>query len=96
MKTSELLAIGFAVILSSGCAMKGDTDDAAGNNEPVGPNMTAELNLGHSSDSILSKYGKPLYKKARTDSEGKKLEDWFYPDAVLSFKEGNLNSFKPK
>ncbi|HRD50265.1 MAG: hypothetical protein JNK95_11115 [Candidatus Competibacter sp.] len=96
MKTFGLLAIGFAVVISTGCAGKGDTDDAASRNEPVGPNMTSELNLGHSSDSILSKYGKPLYKKGRTDSDGKKLEDWFYPGAILSFKDGNLNAFKPR
>jgi hypothetical protein len=30
------------------------------------------------------------------DSEGKKIEDWFYASAVLSFKDGSLNSFKPK
>ena len=96
MKTFGFLAIGFAAIISSGCAVKGDTDDAASKHDPVGPNMTAELNLGHSSDSILSKYGKPLYNKGRTDTDGKKLEDWFYPDAILSFKEGNLNAFKPK
>jgi hypothetical protein len=52
--------------------------------------------LGASADSILSKYGKPLYKKGRMDSDGKKLEDWFYADSILSFKDGSLNAFKPK
>lgn len=96
MKTFGLLAIGFAVILSSGCAVKGDTDDTASKNESTVPNMTVELTLGNSADSILSKHGKPLYKKGRTDSDGKKLEDWSYPGAILSFKDGNLNAFKPQ
>jgi hypothetical protein len=30
------------------------------------------------------------------DSDGKKLEDWFYADSILSFKDGSLNAFKPK
>jgi hypothetical protein len=60
------------------------------------PSITAELGLGASADSILSKYGKPLYKKGRMDSDGKKLEDWFYADSILSFKDGSLNAFKPK
>lgn len=58
--------------------------------------MTADLVLGDSADSILSKYGKPIYKKGRINAEGKKIEDWFYANAMLSFKDSNLNSFKPK
>ncbi len=96
MKIVRVLAISFAVIIASGCAANNNTEDAARRSDPAEPNMTAELNLGHSSDEVLSKYGKPLYKKARTDIDGKKLEDWFYPSAVLSFKDGNLSAFKPK
>ncbi len=96
MRVTGFLAIGFAAVLAAGCA-GGKTEDTADNRtDPIGPNMTAELTLGHSSDSIVSKYGKPLYKKARMDNDGKKLEDWFYPNAMLSFKEGNLIAFKPK
>jgi len=90
MKNYRLLAVGLAVAMTSGCA----TQDMAAK-EPRLPSMTAELRLGDSSDSILSKYGKPLYKKGRIDSEGKKFEDWFYADSMLSFKDGSLNAFKP-
>lgn len=96
MRMTGFLAIGFAAIVASGCAGKNNMEIMADKSEPKEPNMTAELNLGHSSDEILSKYGKPLYKKARTDNDGKKLEDWFYPGAVLSFKDGSLSAFKPK
>jgi len=92
MRMIGLLAIGFAVALSFGCA----TSDMADDPKPMEPNMTADLSLGDSADSILSKYGKPIYKKGRIDADGKKIEDWFYANAMLSFKDGNLSSFKPK
>ena len=91
MRNCRLLAVGLALVMAAGCA----TPEAT-NNEPLLPNITAELSLGASADSILSKYGKPLYKKGRMDPDGKKLEDWFYTDSILSFKEGSLNAFKPK
>lgn len=91
MKNCGFLAIGLALAMASGCA----TQDVA-SDEPLLPSMTAELKLGDSADSILSKYGKPLYKKGRIDFEGKKFEDWFYADSMLSFKDGSLNAFKPK
>lgn len=96
MRIVGFLALGFVVMMTSGCAVNSNAEDAANKNDPVEPNMTAELSIGHSSDAILSKYGKPLYKKGRVDTDGKKLEDWFYPTAILSFKEGSLNAFKPK
>mgnify|MGYP000891396497 FL=1 len=92
MRMIGLLAIGLVVAISFGCAASDMADDP----KSMEPNMTADLGLGDSADSILSKYGKPLYKKGRMDTEGKKIEDWFYANAVLSFKDGNLNSFKPK
>lgn len=93
MRVFEILAIGLAVAISSGCATN---HDAESGNQPTGPNMTTGLNLGDSSDSILSKYGKPLNKKGYIESDGKKMEDWYYTDAVLSFKDGSLNAFKPR
>lgn len=94
MKLSGLSAIGLAVVISSGCAANFSHD--AANGEPAPPNMTANLELGVSSDSILSNYGKPLQKKGRMASDGRKLEDWFYTDAILSFKDGNLDAFRPR
>jgi hypothetical protein len=92
MRIIGLLAVGFAVAISLGCA----TSDMANDPKLMEPNMTAELNLGDSAESILSKYGKPIYKKGRIDAEGNKIEDWFYANAMLSFKDGALNAFKPK
>ena len=92
MRMSGLLAIGFVVAISLGCTTSYQADDQ----KLTEPNMTAELDLGESAEAILSKYGKPIYKKGRMDSEGKKIEDWFYASAVLSFKDGSMNSFKPK
>lgn len=91
MRNCRLLAVGLALVMAAGCATQEVTSS-----EPLLPNITAELSLGASADSILSKYGKPLYKKGRIDSDGKKLEDWFYADSTLSFKDGSLNAFKPK
>ena len=91
MRNCGFLAVGLALAMASGCATQEVTSS-----EPLLPSITAELSLGASADSILSKYGKPLYKKGRMDSDGKKLEDWFYADSILSFKDGSLNAFKPK
>ena len=91
MKKYGLLAVGMAFLITGGCATQEPPKT-----EPLLPNITAELNLGASADSILSKYGKPLYKKGRVDADGKKLEDWFYADSILSFNDGNLTAFKPK
>ena len=91
MRNCEFLAVGLALVMASGCATQEATSS-----EPLLPSITAELSLGASADSILSKYGKPLYKKGRMDSDGKKFEDWFYADSTLSFKDGSLNAFKPK
>ena len=79
-----------ALIMASGCATRNEVS------EPTLPNITANLKLGDSADSILAKYGTPLYKKGRINSDEKKLEEWFYADSVLSFKDGSLNAFKPK
>ena len=91
MRNCGFLAAGLALVMASGCATQ-----EVPSSEPILPSITAELGLGASADSILSKYGKPLYKKGRMDSDGKKLEDWFYADSILSFKDGSLNAFKPK
>lgn len=91
MKKCGFVVVGLAVVMASGCATR-----EAPSSEPILPSITAELGLGASADSILSKYGKPLYKKGRMDSDGKKLEEWFYADSILSFKDGSLNAFKPK
>lgn len=92
MRMSGLLAIGFLAAISLGCATSYMADDQ----KFTEPNMTAELDVGESAEAILLKYGKPIYKKGRLDSEGRKIEYWFYPSAVLSFKDGSLDSFKPK
>ncbi|MCP5159962.1 MAG: hypothetical protein H6974_03050 [Gammaproteobacteria bacterium] len=92
MKKFEILAIGLAIAIVAGCTGGYMADDQ----KPTEPNMTADLKLGESADSILEKYGKPIYKKGRIDSEGKQVEDWFYKNAMLSFKDSNLTSFKPK
>ena len=91
-----LKVLGVAAMLLSGCATNTGAPDASGEDKSNRPNMTSELNLGDTSAAILSKYGKPLQKKATTNPDGKKLEDWFYPDAILYFKDGSLDAFKPK
>ena len=91
MKNRRLFAVGLALVLAAGCATQEPPKT-----EPILPSITAELSLGASADSILSKYSKPLYKKGRVDADGKKLEDWFYADSILSFKDGSLTAFKPK
>jgi hypothetical protein len=93
MNMSGVLAIGLAVVISSGCAAR-LSQDAAG--ESATPNMTANLNLGVSSEAILAAHGKPLQKRGRIGSDGSKLEDWFYLDAILSFKDDNLDAFRPR
>lgn len=92
MRMSMLLAIGFVIAILLGCTTSYKADDQ----KFTEPNMTAELDLGESAEAIFLKYGKPIYKKGSMDSEGKKIEYWFYPSAMLSFKDGSLNSFKPK
>ena len=59
MRMSGLLAIGFVVAISLGCTTSYQADDQ----KLTEPNMTAELDLGESAEAILSKYGKPIYKK---------------------------------
>lgn len=87
-----LLAIGFVIAISLGCATSYKADDQ----KFTEPSMTAELELGESTEAIALKYGKPLYKRGSMDAEGQKIEYWSYPSAVLSFKNGILHSFKPK
>jgi len=94
MKIPGLLAIGLVIVISSGCATSSGQD--AAEEEPTTPNMTTSLNLGVSADAILAEHGKPLRKRGRIDSDGGKLEDWFYLDATLSFKDGNLHAFRPR
>lgn len=94
MNIPGILAIGLAIAISSGCAARFSQDEADG--ESATPNMTANLNLGVSSDAILAAHGKPLQKRGRIGSDGSKLEDWFYLDAILSFKDGNLDAFRPR
>lgn len=91
MNKFKFLAVGLAVAAVAGCATRDEVSS-----EPLLPSMTANLGLGVSADSILSKYGNPLYKKGRTGSDGKKLEEWFYADSILSFKDGSLDAFKPR
>ncbi len=86
-----LLVAALVAALASGCAMQEPVST-----EPVLPSMTADLKLGDSADAISSKHGKPLYKKGRTDPDGKKFEDWFYANTLLSFKEGSLYAFRPR
>lgn len=92
MKMLNFLAIGLAAAMTTGCATSNMMDDE----KPMEPNMTADLNVGDSADSILSTYGKPIYKKGRMDADGGKIEDWFYTNAMLTFKDGDLHAFKPK
>jgi hypothetical protein len=61
--------------LSSGCAARVSQDAADG--ESATPNMTANLNLGVSSEAILAAHGKPFQKRGRIGSDGSKLETGF-------------------
>lgn len=79
MRMIGLLAIGLVVAISFGCA----TSDMADDPKSMEPNMTADLGLGDSADSILSKYGKPLYKSLFT-----KHEDLSYTRRYIQFLEG--------
>ncbi|TVR57829.1 MAG: hypothetical protein EA420_18600 [Candidatus Competibacteraceae bacterium] len=93
MNMPGVLAIGLAVIISSGCAARFSQDAA---DASATPNRTANLNLGVSAEAIRAEHGQPLYKRGRIDSDGSRLEDWFYLDAILSFKDDNLDAFRPR